>query len=73
MIGRGDGGRRASELTVRVKLWVAGLPIPLVAVKVIGKVPVAVGVPDSTPPSEGHSGGQGPGLGDGREWAYRWR
>ena len=35
---------------MRVKLWVAGLPTPLVAVKVIGKVPVAVGVPDRTPP-----------------------
>ena len=37
------------ELTVRVKLWVAGVPTPLVAVKVIGKVPPAVAVPDRTP------------------------
>ena len=35
--------------TVNVKHWVAGVPIPLVAVKVIGKDPVAVGVPASTP------------------------
>src|ERR1700683_830077 len=36
--------------TVRVKLWEAGVPTPLVAVMVMGKVPVAVGVPDSSPP-----------------------
>ncbi len=35
--------------TVRVKLWVASDPTPLWAVKVIGKVPVTVGVPESTP------------------------
>ena len=41
-----DGG----PPTVRVKAWVAGLPMPLVAVKVIGKVPLSVGVPVSEPP-----------------------
>ena len=35
--------------TVRVKAWVAGVPTPLLAVRVIGKVPLAVGVPESTP------------------------
>ena len=36
--------------TVRVKAWVALTPIPLDAVKVIGNVPVSVGVPESTLP-----------------------
>ena len=41
-----DGG----PPTVRVKAWVPGLPMPLVAVKVMGKVPAWVGVPVSLPP-----------------------
>ena len=35
-----------------MKLWVTGGPKPLDAVKVIGKVPVTVGVPESTPPEK---------------------
>ena len=35
--------------TVRVKDWVVGVPTPLLAVMVIGKVPAWVGVPESTP------------------------
>src|SRR5580698_9975980 len=44
--------RAAAPDTVRVKFWVAGLPMPLVAVKVIGKVPVTDGSPESTPPAK---------------------
>jgi hypothetical protein len=36
--------------TVSVKLCVAWVPTPLFAWKVIGKVPVWVGVPDNVPP-----------------------
>ena len=46
MVGAVTGG---GLTTVRVKDWVAGDPIPLVAVKVTGKEPVADGMPDSTP------------------------
>jgi hypothetical protein len=42
-------GAAPEPFTVRVKLWEAGEPTPLLAVKVIGKVPLAVGVPASTP------------------------
>ena len=35
--------------TVRVKLWVALGVTPLAAVMVMGKLPLAVGVPESTP------------------------
>src|SRR6516225_4341513 len=35
--------------TVSVKLWVAGVPTPLLAVKVRWKVPATVGVPLSSP------------------------
>src|SRR5450432_3057896 len=35
--------------TVKVKLWVASIPMPLLAVKLIGKVPEADGVPLSVP------------------------
>jgi hypothetical protein len=38
--------------TVRVKLFVALGVTPLLALKVIGKLPVCVGVPDSTPPEK---------------------
>ncbi len=38
--------------TVRVKLWVALGVTPLAAVMVIGKVPLAVGVPDRRPADE---------------------
>ena len=41
-----DGG----PPTVRVKAWVAGLPMPLVALKVMGKTPAWLGVPVSFPP-----------------------
>jgi hypothetical protein len=39
-------GACSTEVTVSVKLWFAGLPTPLLAVKVIGKLPLDVGVPD---------------------------
>src|SRR5580704_10474072 len=38
-----------AAFTVRVKLWVAFGETPLVAVMVIGKLPLWVGVPESTP------------------------
>ena len=53
-------------LTVRVKFWVAGLPTPLVAVKVIGKPASGRRGAGQDAAAEGHAGGQGPGLGDGR-------
>ena len=40
----------SKPVTVSVKLWVASGATPFDAVKVTGKVPGAVGVPDSTPP-----------------------
>src|SRR4051812_21426420 len=39
----------APVFTVSVKLWVAGAPMPLVAVMVIGKLPELAGLPVSTP------------------------
>jgi hypothetical protein len=42
-------GAVPEEITVRVKGWEAFGLIPLVAVKVIGKLPLAEGVPDRTP------------------------
>ena len=38
--------------TLSVKLWVAAVPKPLLAVIVIGKLPDWVGVPDNTPAPE---------------------
>ena len=38
-----------ASFTVKVKDWVASGETPLVAVMVIGKEPLAVGVPESTP------------------------
>ena len=46
--------------TVRVKLWVASAPIPLWAVKVTGKLPLWVGVPESTPPLKVPPAGSAP-------------
>ena len=37
--------------TLNVNLSLAGWPKPLEAVKVIGKLPLCVGVPESTPPT----------------------
>ncbi len=40
-----------AALTVRVKVWVASVPIPLEAVRVIENTPDWVGVPARTPPA----------------------
>ena len=53
-------GAVPEELTVSVKLWVAAVPTPLVGVKVIGKVPVAVAVPDRTPLAKVTPAGRAP-------------
>jgi hypothetical protein len=45
-------GAWGAALTIRVKLWVAGGPDPLAAMKVMFQVPAVVGVPDSSPPPE---------------------
>src|SRR6202035_4003559 len=50
----------AGASTVRVKLWTASDPTPLWAVKVIGKEPLTVGVPESTPPEKVTPAGRAP-------------
>ena len=53
-------GATPEDATVRVKLWTALGRTPLVAVKVIGKVPDSVGVPVSDPPVKVTPVGSGP-------------
>ena len=55
-----------TEATVSVKSWMASGEIPLLAVKVIGKEPVAVAVPVSLPPVKVTPAGRVPASAEGR-------